>query len=31
MVNPMEVLPVLLCVLAIACIPLISDGPPSRP
>jgi hypothetical protein len=30
MVNPFEILPVLLCVLAIACVPLLSDGPPTR-
>lgn len=28
MVNPIEVLPVLLMVLAIALVPLLSDGPP---
>jgi hypothetical protein len=29
MVNPLEILPVLLMVLAIVCIPLSSDGPPA--
>jgi len=28
MVNPMEVLPILLMALAVVCIPLLSDGPP---
>lgn len=34
MVSPMDflpVLPVLLMALAIACIPLLSDGPPAPP
>jgi hypothetical protein len=29
MVNPLEVLPVLLMALAIVCIPLSNDGPPA--
>jgi len=29
MVNPLDILPVLLMALAIACIPLMDDGPPS--
>ncbi len=29
MVNPMEILPILLMALAIVCIPLLSNGPPS--
>lgn len=31
MVNLLEVLPVLLMALAVAFIPLLSDGPPSPP
>jgi hypothetical protein len=30
MVNPVDILPVLLMVLAISGIPLLSDGPPAR-
>jgi hypothetical protein len=29
MVNPMEILPILLMVSAIVCIPLLSGGPPA--
>jgi len=29
MVNPLEILPVLVMVLAIVCIPLLVDGPPA--
>ncbi|HVG51769.1 MAG TPA: hypothetical protein VM867_09070 [Xanthobacteraceae bacterium] len=31
MVNPMEILPILVLVLMIVCIPLLSDGPPGLP
>jgi hypothetical protein len=30
MVNPLDILPILALALAIACLPLLSDGPPGR-
>lgn len=31
MVNPMEIMPILAMAFAIACIPVLSDGPFKRP
>jgi hypothetical protein len=31
MVNPMEIMPILAMAFAIACIPVLSDGPFERP